>query len=65
MAVGTVEEVKALVKQNPAKAETMLKEIIASKPGMSEEAMREYELALMELGGLYRDSRLVQIMARL
>jgi len=59
MAVGTVGEAKELAKHSPGKAEQMLKEIIATKLGMSEEAMREYELALMELGGLYRDQRLV------
>lgn len=58
MAVGTVEEAKVLAKHSPAKAEQMLKEIITTKLGMSEEAMKEYELALMELGALYRDQRL-------
>lgn len=62
MAVGTVEEAKALSKQSPDQAEKMLKEIIATKPAMNEEAMKEYELALMELGGLYRDNRLLRLL---
>lgn len=57
--MGTIEEARALVKQNPAKAEVMLMKVLAEKPGMSEEAMKEYELALMELGGLFRDARFV------
>jgi len=61
MAGGTIEEAKELAKHNPTKAEQMLKEIIATKLGMNEEAMKEYELALMELGALYRDQRLVTV----
>lgn len=59
MSKGTVEEARALAKQSPERAEAILKELLATKPGMSEEAVKQYELALMELGALYRDSRLV------
>ena len=62
--MGALEEAKKLVKVSPVKAEALLKEIIATKPGVNEEAMKEYELALMELGGLYRDSRFVFIAAK-
>lgn len=57
--MGSVAEAKKLVKADPSAAKAMLVELIATKPGLNEEAMKEYELALMELGGLYRDSRLV------
>jgi len=57
MSKGTVEEARAMAKQSPERAEAILKELLAIKPGMSEEALKQYELALMELGALYRDSR--------
>lgn len=59
MSMGTVEEARALAKQSPEKAEAILKELLAVKPGMNDEAVKQYELALMDLGALYRDSRLV------
>ncbi|KAI5798034.1 PCI domain-containing protein [Peziza echinospora] len=63
--MGALEEAKKLVKVSPVKAEALLKEIIATKPGVNEEAMKEYELALMELGGLYRDARRTDELAEL
>ena len=54
-----MEEARAMAKQSPERAEAILKELLAIKPGMSEDALKQYELALMELGALYRDNRLV------
>lgn len=63
--MGTVEEAKKMIKQNPAGAETILKDILSKKPDLNDEVMKEYESALMELGGLYRDGRRTQELAEL
>lgn len=56
--MANTEEAKT-TKQTPPRSEAVLKELLSTKPGTNEEAMREYELALMELGGVYRDQRFV------
>ena len=53
-----VQEAKKLAKSNPAKAESIYKEIIAKPPSVtSDAAVREYEVALIGLGELYRDQK--------
>ncbi|KAI9807147.1 MAG: hypothetical protein M1825_005865 [Sarcosagium campestre] len=52
-----VEEAKKLAKTDPAKAEFLYKDILETGPGNSEAAIRDYEAALMGLGGLYRDQK--------
>ena len=48
----------AIVKTNPRKAEGMFKDIVSKQPSItSDEATKEYEKALVGLGGLYRDER--------
>ncbi len=47
------------VKANPIDAEAKYKEIISKPPSVtSEAAIREYETALISLGGLYRDQKM-------
>ncbi|CAK7272025.1 26S proteasome regulatory subunit rpn6 [Sporothrix epigloea] len=53
-----VQEAKKLAKTSPAKAEALYKEIIAKTPSVtSDAAVREYEVALVGLGELYRDQK--------
>ena len=63
MAVGDssrVEEAQKLVKADPRKAEAAFKEIVSHAPTAgSDAATREYEAALVGLGGLYRDEKWV------
>ncbi len=55
-----VKEAKKLATANPAKAESLYKEIIASPPSVtSDAAVREYETALIGLGELYRQQKSV------
>jgi 26S proteasome regulatory subunit N6 len=63
MAVGDsdrVQEAQKLTKTNPGKAEAIYREITSTAPSAaSDSATREYEVALISLGGLYRDQTLV------
>ncbi|EGS23881.1 uncharacterized protein CTHT_0005900 [Thermochaetoides thermophila DSM 1495] len=53
-----VREAQKLAKINPEKAIAIYKEIIAQPPSVTNEAaIREYEVALVSLGELYRDQR--------
>lgn len=53
-----VREAQKLVASDPRKAEAIYQEIISSPPSInSDAAIREYETALMSLGGLYRDEK--------
>lgn len=52
-----IEEAQKLSKTEPAKAEAIYEEILSTRPGSSEAAVREYETALMGLGELYRDTK--------
>lgn len=53
-----VQEARELAKSNPRKAEALYKEIISKAPSAtSDAATREYETALISLGGLYRDEK--------
>jgi len=57
--MGRLEEAQEIQKGDPAKAEAIYKEMISKPPGMNDAELREYELALVALGGIYRDARLV------
>jgi 26S proteasome regulatory subunit N6 len=59
--MGRLEDAQELAKTDLPKAEAIYKEILSTPPGMNDAALRDYELALMELGGLYRDKRFVRI----
>lgn len=53
-----VREAQELVKKDPARAEAIYKEIISKPPSVtSEAAIKEYEVALVSLGELYRDQK--------
>lgn len=53
-----VQEAKKLASADPAKAESIYKEITSKAPSVtSEAAIREYEVALISLGELYRDQK--------
>lgn len=55
-----IQEAETLVKTEPRKAEAIYKDIVSKAPGAtSDAATREYETALINLGELYRDERLV------
>lgn len=44
-------------KTDTKKAEGLYREILATNPALNDAAMKEYETALMELGGIYRDEQ--------
>ena len=53
-----VQEAKKLATTSPSKAEAVYKDIISKPPSVtSEAAIREYEVALIALGELYRDQK--------
>jgi 26S proteasome regulatory subunit N6 len=53
-----IQEARKLTKSDPRKAEAQYKEIISKPPSAtSDAAVREYETALVSLGGLYRDEK--------
>jgi len=53
-----VREAQKVVASDPRKAEAIYKEIIAKPPSInSDAAVREYEVALISLGELYRDEK--------
>jgi 26S proteasome regulatory subunit N6 len=53
-----IEEARKVAKTEPRKAENIWKEIISKPPSAtSDAAVREYEVALVSLGELYRDER--------
>ena len=54
-----LENAQKLVKEDPAKAESIYKDILSKTAGLNDAAMKEYEGALMGLGELYRDQRYV------
>ncbi|PWW74769.1 PCI-domain-containing protein [Tuber magnatum] len=55
--MGRLEEAQEVQKKDPARAEAMYKEMISKPPGMNDAELRDYELALVALGGIYRDAR--------
>jgi tetratricopeptide (TPR) repeat protein len=58
-------EAKELSKNNSSKAETIYKDVLSKAPGSNEQALRDYETALVGLGELYRDSKKVEELAEL
>jgi 26S proteasome regulatory subunit N6 len=57
-----LQEAQGLVKTDPRKAEAIYKDITSKAPGASSDAAtREYETALISLGELYRDEKLVEL----
>jgi hypothetical protein len=53
-----VRDAQKLAKSDPRKAEQIYQEIISKPPSVtSDAAIREYELALISLGELYRDQK--------
>ena len=53
-----VREAQKLAKSDPRKAESIYKEIISKPPSVtSDAAVKEYEVALVSLGELYRDQK--------
>lgn len=60
-----IAEAKELSKSNPSKAETIYKDVLSKAPGSNEQALRDYENALVGLGELYRDNKKVNELADL
>lgn len=55
-----IQEAQEAVKTDPRKAEEIYKEIVSKAPAAtSDAATREYETALINLGGLYKDEKYV------
>lgn len=55
-----VKEAQTLESTDPRKAEAIYKDIISKPPSVtSDAAIKEYETALLRLGGLYRDEKSV------
>ena len=70
MAVGPddatrIQEAKKLSKTNPGKAEAIYKEIVSKGPKSGEQALKNYDDALLSLGQLYRDERKPEELAAL
>ena len=53
--MGRLEDAQAVQKTDPPKAEAQYKAILSVRPETTDAALKEYELALMSLGELYRD----------
>lgn len=54
-------EAQKVASTDPKKAEQVYKDIVASPPALNDAAVREYETALISLGELYRDQKLVMV----
>lgn len=52
-----LDEAQKLAKKDPGRAMPMYLEVLSKDPGSSDAALRNYEVALMGLGELYRDHR--------
>jgi hypothetical protein len=52
-----IDEAKKLAKSKPSEAETIYKDILSKGPGGNDSAARDYEEALLGLGGIYRDQK--------
>ncbi|OAL36458.1 hypothetical protein AYO20_04354 [Fonsecaea nubica] len=52
-----VNEAQKLAKTDPAKAESIYKDVLAQSPGSNQAALQVYENALVGLGELYRDNK--------
>lgn len=51
------EQARALAKEDPAKAESIYRELIAQGPGTTDASSRDFEAALVGLGELYRNEK--------
>jgi len=60
-----LEEAQKAAKTQPAEAEATYKEILSKGPGISDATARDFEAALMGLGGLYRDQKKVNELSEL
>ncbi len=60
-----IREAKELSKNNTSKAEIIYKDVLSKAPGSNEQALRDYENALVGLGELYRDNKQVEELAEL
>ena len=60
-----LDEVQKIVKKDPAKAEETHKSILSRDPGSNDAALRNFEIALIGLGELYRDQKRVDDLADL
>ena len=60
-----IADAKELSKKNPSKAETIYKDVLSKTPGSNEQALRDYESALVGLGELYRDNKKADELAEL
>ncbi|KIW53295.1 hypothetical protein PV05_08884 [Exophiala xenobiotica] len=60
-----IAEATKLAKTEPAKAESIYKEVLAKSPGSNQAALQNYENALVGLGVLYRDHRRSEDLAQL
>ncbi|ERF71778.1 26S proteasome regulatory subunit rpn6 [Endocarpon pusillum Z07020] len=58
-------DAKDLSRKNPSKAETMYKDVLSKAPGSNEQALKDYESALVGLGELYRDNKKADELAEL
>ncbi|PWY76486.1 SWI-SNF complex subunit [Aspergillus sclerotioniger CBS 115572] len=54
---GRIEEARGLAKNDPSKAESILKQLLSQGTGSTEASSRDYETALVSLGELYRDQK--------
>ncbi|KAK3051362.1 26S proteasome regulatory subunit rpn6 [Extremus antarcticus] len=63
--VKRLEEAKSQSKEQPAKAEETYKDILSKPPGSNDKAVRDFEQALLGLGGLYQDHKRPQDLANL
>lgn len=60
-----ISEAQKLSKSEPAKAQSIYKDVLSKDPGSSDAAVKNYEAALMGLGELYRDQQNVNELAEL
>ena len=60
-----IAEAQKLAKAEPQKAEQIYKEVLSTNPGSNETAIKNYETALVGLGGLFRDQKRVNALAEL
>jgi hypothetical protein len=52
-----ISEAQKVATTDPAKAESVYKDVLKDGPGQGEAALRDYEASLMGLGELYRDQK--------
>lgn len=60
-----IAEAKELSRGYPSKAEAIYKDVLSKAPGSNEQALRDYENALVGLGELYREHKQIEELAEL